>query len=322
MNKKVLIIAFLLNSVIVSGQMEKLLVPTDLKQQTIVTEPITLRKGYIRPGVAMSYGFVDKYFNSKGKREYYPESSFEASYFLLFMVDYGLTDRIQIEAQTEYNNTVQVLNSKLVWPELDTNALSHYHNKGKGIGDSYLGVKYLLVKEADNRPSLSGEVQLTIPTGRKNPANVKSMQEFDPPTGYGCFDLDFTVRTKYIRYPYSLTGYVDYIYAFAGSKKINATDPGETKFKYGNRIEAGAGFDFQVNDWIAMAHDIVYENTGKGKIEYASPQAIDASWAISYEVRLIFQVKRFRIGEGVRVPLKGKTIGADPQYVILTSYVF
>jgi hypothetical protein len=322
MNKKIIILAFLFNATLASGQVEKLLVPSDLKQQTIVTEPLTLRKGFFRPGLAMSYGFLDKYFTKDGKKEYFPQSSYGTDYSFLFMFDYGLTDRLQLEAQTEYHSSVQVSDSKLIWPELDTNALHKFRNSGKGIGDSYLGVKYQLVKETENKPSLSGEVYLTIPTGRKNPSNIKSATKYDLPTGYGCFDLELTLRTKYIRYPYSVTGYADYSYSFPGSKIINATDKTETSFKYGNRFEIGAGFDFQMNDWIALSNDLIYTQISEGEFKFTTPQKIDPTSVFSYEIRLVFQVKRFRIGEGVRVPLKGKNTGADPGYVLLFQYVF
>ncbi len=305
------------------GQVEKLLVPSDLRQQTIVTEPISLRKGYFRPGVSLGYSFLDKMFTSDGKREYSPESSYGSSFLTLLMFDYGITDRLQLEAQIEYNSVVQVLDTKIIWSEADTSVRAKYRNSGKGIGDSYLGMRYQLIKESENKPSLAGEMIVTLPTGRKNPSSVKSATDYELPTGYGCFALDLTIRTKYIRYPYSLTGYVNYAYSFPGSKIINATDKNETSFKYGNRFEAGGGFDFQMNDWIALSNDIIYTHTGSSEIRYTpKPLTMDASSVFSYEPRLVFQVKRFRIGEGVRIPLLGKSTGADPTYVMMFSYIF
>lgn len=322
MKKSALIYIFTLLPVAAWSQTEKQLVPSDLKQATIVTEPITLRKGYFKPGIAFAYSFVDKYFNSSGKKDYSPQSTYGSNYFYLFMFDYGITDRLQVEVSASYNNTVLVSDNRLEWPDLDTAVYNNYHTKGSGIGDSYIGIFYQLIPEKDNKASLSGSLSVTIPTGRKNPKNVISDNQFDLPTGNGYFELEMALRTKLIRYPLSYTGYATYNYKFRGSRLINATDPAETKFRDGNRLEAGGGLNFQLNDWLATANDIIFYYSGKGKLMDAVNTKTDPSWALSYETRLIFQVKKFRLGEGVRIPLKGKNMGADPGYVLLFQYIF
>ena len=51
-------------------QTEKQMIPSDLKQQTVVTEPVTLRKGFLRAGILLNYRVVDKYFTESGERDY------------------------------------------------------------------------------------------------------------------------------------------------------------------------------------------------------------------------------------------------------------
>ncbi|HRT90726.1 MAG TPA: hypothetical protein P5257_11490, partial [Bacteroidales bacterium] len=53
------------------SQTEKQLMPSDLKQQTIVTEPVTLRKGFLRVGSMLNYRVADKYFSDDGVKKYY-----------------------------------------------------------------------------------------------------------------------------------------------------------------------------------------------------------------------------------------------------------
>jgi len=54
--------------IITSGtyaQVERVVLPGELRQETIVTEPPTLRKGFLRAGLAYSHAFIDKIFDEK-----------------------------------------------------------------------------------------------------------------------------------------------------------------------------------------------------------------------------------------------------------------
>jgi hypothetical protein len=322
MKKIITIYMFVLLPAIIFGQTEKQLVPSDLKQQTIVTEPATLRKGFFRAGLAFSYGAVDKYFSNTAKKEYFLKSAWGSSSGGLLILDYGITDRLMVDLSLAYSKTIQESEYRLIWPELDTNAIYTSHLKGSGIGDSYFSIKYQLIPEKENKTSLTGSLDITVPTGEKNPTNIKNATQFDLPTGNGYFEAGLTLRARKIRYPYSYTGYVEYNYKSGGSRLINATDKTETDFKDGNRFDAGGSFNFHLNEWIALANELNYYYRGKGEVKNTANDKIDPAWAVSYETRLVFQVRRVRLGEAVRIPMKGKNVSADPLYVLIVQYIF
>jgi hypothetical protein len=322
MKQIIVIFIFIILPSISYCQVEKQLVPSDLKQLTIVTEPVTLRKGFFRAGFALSYGVVDKYFTDAGKKDYFLNSAWGSSSSYTLVLQYGLTNRIQVEASSDYMNTLHESQSAVFVPSADTTAIYSFTLKGHGIGDSYISLKYQILPEGDSKSSFTGRVDITLPTGEKNPTNIKSATNFDPAVGNGNFATALNLTYRKIRYPYSYTGYIGYTYKFNATKLINATDLTEKKFKDGGSFEAGGSFNFHLNDWIALANEINFYHREKNKIENIIPAGSVIAWAVSYQPQLVFQIKKFRLGEAVRIPLKGKNISADPQYVIIFQYLF
>jgi hypothetical protein len=303
-------------------QTEKQLVPSDLKQQTIVTEPLSLLKGFLRVGFTYSYSVLDKYFNDSGKKNYFPESAWGKTGATMFWGQYGITDRVMVELGVPYTNDRTIYHYKIYAPEIDTMVFSNRSIKGRGLGDIILSTTYQIIPSAENNFSLKATIDITLPTGRKNPANFKSSNEYDAPTGYGAFVISPRITARKVSYPYSYSAYTFYNYNFEGSRIITPGDHIEKKFTYGNFLVVGASFIFHLNEWIAMANELNYSFTGKGKIENTPSSDLSTSWQISYEPRLVFQIKRFRIGEAVNIPLKGRNRGADPSYVLIAQYVF
>ena len=194
--------------------------------------------------------------------------------------------------------------------------------RSTGIGDCYVTFKYQIIPEEENRLSLTGSLDLTLPTGEKNPTEIKSYTDYQLPTGNGFLVLGTRVSARKINYPFSYTAYVGYNYKFKGSRLISPTDTEETEFKDGNAIETGGSFNFHLNEWIALANELNYYYRGEGEVSAAQEFTIDPAWAFSYETRLVFQIKQFRLGEAVRVPLIGKNVSADPLYVMIVQYIF
>ena len=96
--KRVILIYLLLSAgLAAAAQSEKMIQPGDLKQQTIVTEPVTLRKGFFRVETGVIYVASDKLFNSSGKREYYSFSMWGSHYRFAVNLKYGITDRLEID---------------------------------------------------------------------------------------------------------------------------------------------------------------------------------------------------------------------------------
>jgi hypothetical protein len=105
-------------------------------------------------------------------------------------------------------------------------------------------------------------------------------------------------------------------------KIFNTLTQVEKEFRIGNLFETGVSGNLHLNEWIVFGNEINFYNEGEGEIENAASVLLPASWALSYEPGLIFQVHRFRLGETVRIPVIGKNVPADPLYVLMAQYIF
>ena len=304
------------------AQVEKQLLPSDLKQQTIVTEPVTLTRGFFRSGMALTYGVVDKYFNTSGNKKYHMNSAWGSSSFYLFSFQYGLSDRTMLDLYVPVKYSRHKYIDRTISPGTNSDVVATSNLTGNGIGDGLFAIRYQIIQGSETSISLSGSLDITFPTGKKNPSEIRSVTEYNLPTGNGVFAAGGRLTAKKVIYPYSITTYAGYLYRFSGSKVININDVGETVFKIGNSLETGGSFSFHLNDWIALANEINLNYRGKGEIRYTVNTVIDPAWSLSYETGLVFQVRQLRIREVIRVPLKGKNISADPEYTLIVQYIF
>lgn len=322
MKKSVLFYLLASFTCIVSGQTEKLLVPSDLKQQTIVTEPVTLRKGFFRSGLLVNYRVADRFFNGEGEKEYYRTSSWGSTAAYGLTLQYGITDRFEALLVTEYRNTLTETQSTGIITGINKSLIISEKHKGIGIGDSHVNMKYQVIPEAEGKLSLTGGLKVTVPTGEKNPRNISNENRYDLPVGNGTFAMGLSLSGRKINYPYSYSGFLSYTNNFNGYRILTVTDEAERKFRFGNLFETGISINLHLNEWIVFTNDANFYNEGEGMIENAPAATMPASWALSYEPGLIFQVFRFRLGESVRMPVAGKNVPADPLFVILAQYIF
>jgi hypothetical protein len=322
MKKTLFIYILAMISSLAYSQTEKILNPADLKQQTVITEPLSLRKGFLRVGFTFSYGVLDKYYDDSGKKIYFPESTWGSAINTMLWLQYGITDRIMVEAGMPFVNDLTNYHSRLYAPGYDTMRIFNASNRAMGFGDLVVSGTYQIIPSEGHKFSMKSILDVTIPTGRKNPTNVKSSDEYDPATGDGVFVVTPQITARYLSYPYSLTAYVSYNYNFKGNRLIFPTDSLETGFKYGNSLFAGVMVGLHLNEWIALVNELNFHYAGKGEIDGVSQSDLNTTWAVSYMPKLIFQIRRFRLGEVVNIPLKGKMISADPSYVLLVQYVF
>jgi hypothetical protein len=306
-----------------SGQVEKQLLPSDLRQQTIVTEPLTLKKGYFRSGLALSYGVVDKYFDGVGGKKYHMNSAWGSSSFYLFSFQYGLSDRTMVDLSVPIRHSRHKYMDRKINPGTNSDIITSSKLAGNGIGDGLLAIKYQIIPgKPESSLSLSASLDITFPTGKKNPSEIRSVTEYNLPTGNGVFVAGGRLTARKVFYPYSLVTYTGYMYRFRGSKIISVADDAETVFKIGNSFETGASFNLHLNDWIVLTNEISFDYRGKGEIRYTANTMIDPAWTLSYETGLVFQVRQLRIKEAVRVPVRGKNISADPGYNLVVQYIF
>mgnify|MGYP002349884441 CR=1 FL=1 len=270
---------------------------------TMVTEPSTLFKGFFRAGTALSYAVVDKHFTDDKKKEYFLNSAWATSAGFNFVFQYGITDRFQVDAAFPISVGIRQSESRIYVPSVDTTVNYSFTLKNKGIGDCYFSIKYQILNEKSLKTSLTGLIEITVPTGEKNPTNIKGETDYNPPLGNGCFATTSGLKFRKIQYPYSFAGYFYYTIQFPGSKIMDPSDTNETEFKDGNHFDAGIDFSIHLNEWIALTNEANIYHRSKDKIDGKIPDSAVTSMALSYEPRLVFQVKRFRIAEAVRIPL-------------------
>jgi hypothetical protein len=319
MHRSIITFLLLLSAPLLSGQTEKLIVPSDMKQQTVVTEPVTLNKGYLRAGVLLDYRMADRYYNTEGDRIYYNTSSWGSQSAYGISLQYGITDRMEVDLLTEYMNTLQQTQTIQTSAVTNISETTSTKQKGIGLGDTHLEIRYQVIREKEKRFSLTGRLMLTIPTGEKNPVNIKSETQYDLPVGEGTYALGVNISVRKVIYPYSISGYISYTNNFTGTKIFSTISLAEKKFRLGNMFETGISGNLHLNEWIVFGNELNYYNEGEGKIGNGTTSS---SWALSYEPRLVFQVHRFRFSESVRIPLKGLNIPADPLYIMMVQFVF
>lgn len=304
------------------AQFEKIIQPSDLKQQTIINEPVTLRKGFLRTGIEISYTIKDKYFNGEGSREYRPTSIWGVFYNYNVSFQYGLSDRFEIDLCVPLVNSRNEGTTQKIQPVLNTDVAEPTSQKSKGLGDCSLDIYYQIIPEREKRFSLTLSGDFSFPTGKKDITDVKDLYNYNLPTGEGNFRTGSGLYARKIVYPYSFSAGIEYYYNFKGTKLINPEDVRQTKFKSGNLILANGSFNLHLNEWIAMANEIQFLCQAKGKEEYMILRITDPHWDIDYMPRLVFQIRRFRVSQFVMIPILGKNMDADPKYSMSVQYTF
>ncbi len=320
MNPTIKIIVFLLGillSVEIHCQVERIILPGELKQQTIVSEPPTLRKGFFRAGMVYSHTFIDRIFNEEKKRVGLGTTiSGQSSLFMLHGL-YGLTNRFELYASIPYINESIYQTVEYHWD--NDIEINRWSQKGSGIGDAELGFRYVILTENETRPSVFVGVTATLPTGEKNPTNIKDEQNYDRPTGIGEFAYTFEVKARKIIYPYSLSIFGTYKLKTGGEKIIEPFGE-KLPFKDGNYFSLTASAFMHLNDWIVIANDLQYGRRGDDEV---NDEIMDTdSWNFITTPYLYFQIKQMRLVQAVNIPLKGYRAGADPLYILIIQYIF
>lgn len=300
-----------------SGQIEKYLLPTEIKEQTIITEPATLQKGFFRTGLIFTYAFFDKIFDENNEKISPFESITAQSRSITAIAQYGLTDRLQINLRVPYISNKFNSSSIEEWPGVDSVISYHWQQDAKGLGDIELELFYQVLTEKPTRPSVTLRTNFRANTGKKDITNIKDENNYDAPPGTGEPRLSVDVHLRKIFYPYSFTFTARYDYYFGGNKVIK---PGkdEVSFRTGNMIAVMGSANFHVNEWIALVNDIMYFY-GRGD-EEDGIKIFSEKWAFIYHPYLYFQIKRLRLAQSVEIPVKGCVYTADPQYILILQY--
>lgn len=305
------------------AQVQEQVSPTERKQQTIVTEPVTLYKGFFRAGLSTWYNVIDKIFLDS-KKQSLPGNIWGSTFSFSLYGQYGISDRLMVEVAVPYvrDNIYQSMVYEL---PMDFNEQYVYPRKWKtqanGIGDVDLTLGYQLIQETVTRPALAAFVTASFPTGEKN---VVDDDDDDPntfhrPTGQGEIAINTVVRLRQIKYPFVYSISAAYKYRTESSKVV-AIDQPEVKYRNGSLLDISGSFNFHVNDWIAFKNILDVMQIQKDKLN--GEELGEKGWLLQYLPGISFQLKRLRFDQGVMIPIKGNNVAADPGYILIIQYTF
>lgn len=164
-------------------------------------------------------------FNSEGHYDSLPEGDKKYQYQQQLFMQYGLTDRLEIDGQLVYQqNFIK---------QGDLKAHS------KGFGDSYLFLRYCALEEQKILPHITGVFQLKIPTGKYQKANSNKLGTdlMGATSGGGSFDHGYGINlTKKLK-PFII--HFDAIYSFPLERNVD-----NIKTKYGRYLNYDFGFEY------------------------------------------------------------------------------
>lgn len=303
----------------INAQVQEQLTPLELKQTTIVTQPATLNRGFLRSGFALSFSALDKFFDDEANKRLFPDNIWAKSLSYQFAFQYGVSDRLQASISIPFRNEFVSQSLLLEVPLTGTSTVSSWEIKGNGLSDVELGLIYQLVPENILRRAVLVSAALTLPTGEKNPTDIVDEQNYKLPTGSGegALGLDLTFRN--VQYPFSYEGAVGYNIKFGGTKVINVGDE-PIDFKSGNLLTLRGAYNFHLNEWLVFQNDVFYFSFGDSEVGGRTENI--NRWALQYVPRLSFQIKRFRVNQAVSFVVKGRNSSADPGYTMVVQYVF
>ena len=320
--KKIAISLILIIIVNVSySQEDEQLLVSEIKQSTVITEPTTLKKGFFKLSSSFYFGLADKIFTDNAKKEFVMENGWAKTSSFGLSAHYGLTNRLELVFGIPYERSSFYNSSIIEIPLLQSTTTSSFKLKGKGIGDMQLGINYQLIEGSKTKPSLESRLTVVLPTGEKNPTNINANWEYDLPVGMGEISISLDLLYRKIIYPYSFSFYGTFKYSLWGEKMMRAYEE-PVSFKSGNFYYLGGSFNFLLNDWIAIQNDIFFTRNKADKYEGETDAYGIPSWGISYMPNINFQFRKFRFTEGIIIPLKGKSISADPLYLFVAQYIF
>lgn len=303
----------------VSGQMLEELTPIEKKQLTVVNEPQTLFKGFLRAGLSFNTTPLDKIFDNEGNRESFPSNVWATSGDVQFGIGYGVTDRFQLSASLPYRYLKLYQSVRHEVQDIGTLGTKRWQNEARGLADITIATSYQIITQVASRPSQTVTGYLRLPSGQKNPSNIKNEFEYEPALGSGEMSVIAEYQLRQIAYPYVYSVYLSYQYFAGGRKKLRPLAPSEQSFRSGSNISLGGYFNFHLNEWIALRNSAQYFFSNPDTFDGITEP--DPSWTVQYSPGLNFQIRQFRIAQGVTIPLAGKLSAADPTYFFLVQVI-
>jgi hypothetical protein len=174
-------------------------------------------------------------FNSEGHYKTLPNGEDKHQYQEQLFMQYGITDRLEIDAQAVYQENYAKRND------------SKAHENG--FGDSYLFLRYCALEERGWFPHVAGVLQVKAPTGKYQHLDLNKLETDS--MGTGSWDPGFgLILTKKLK-PFIF--HADAVYSFPQQTRIDAV-----KTHYANYLS----YDFGVEYFLPKGFNLLLETNG------------------------------------------------------------
>ncbi|MFH0739470.1 MAG: transporter [Candidatus Omnitrophota bacterium] len=178
-------------------------------------------------------------FNSEGHYDSLPAGDKRYQYQQQLFMQYGLTERLEIDGQLVYQQNFA--------KQGDLKAHT------RGLGDSYLFLRYCAIEEEKIFPHITGIFQLKIPSGKYQKADPDKIGTdlMGATSGGGSYDHGYGVNlTKKLK-PFII--HADAIYSFPLERKVDGV-----KTRYGKYLS----YDFGVEYFLPKGFNLMFEFNG------------------------------------------------------------
>jgi hypothetical protein len=178
-------------------------------------------------------------FNSDGHYDSLPKGDKKYQFQEQLFAQYGLTDRLELDAQTVYQENY-----------VKQDGSSAHAN---GFGDSYLFMRYCALEEKGWLPHITGLFQLKMPTGKYENADPDKLGAdlMGATSGGGSWDQGFGINlTKKLK-PFIL--HADATYSFPQQVFVD-----DVKTRYANYLN----YDFGVEYFLPKGFNLMFEVNG------------------------------------------------------------
>ena len=320
---KIISITFLFCVAIQVCSAQEEMSPAEKKQQTLVTEPLTVYKGFFRVQLSTYYAVIDKIFIDS-KKQSLEGNIWGDNFSVLATLQYGVSDRFMVEATLPYVRDRIFQSSRYEVP-LDPDGQFSYPKKvetnGVGIGDMDIALTYQLITEAPSRPAIAAFVRMTLPTGEKDVTddNDDNPLSYNTPTGQGEIAVNPGIRLRKVNYPFAYGGTIGYTFRNEVTK-VTEVDAPAVSYKNGNFGNVSGFINATLNDWVSMRNFVDFFYFNKDQIN--GEETGEESWLLQYSPGFSFQVKKFRFDQFVSIPIKANFGSADPTYILVFQYTF
>jgi hypothetical protein len=292
-------ILFFLTITIVHAQ-EKYQLPSDLRCETNITEPLTLRKGYFRTSLGYALAPYDRYFDRESGTSRLLNSSGltlsgVSSYMNYYILGfrYGLTNDLSVGIDFWYIKSENFFQYTLEIVPLNDITKYNQYKYSKGFNDMNLSLSYQFYKKRDFFSSI--DLDIKIPTGSTRTETIvnENYTSIREPVSSNDWEIGIGLKAKKIIYPFSLYFAPSISQTFGNERR-------EPWTSYSLHTSSG----ILLNDWFSVNNSWSINYT-----PIMTSKSIDIQnknmYSIFTGIQITQQVKQFRFYQMLKFPIAG-----------------